>query len=583
MGKLDARDRPAAWAAFGLLAALYWRGHCRTFGPGDSPQHVLSALTWGVSRPPGYPLYTALAHALSGGCASLVNAFSGLLHAAAGAVFFLLLRRLGAVRTAAAAATAMLCLSPLYWYYSEVAEVRALNDLLAIASAYLALSIPEQRPRFRLILTAIVLGLGVGHHPTFVLILPAVLLLLAYRKPRTPDCVLGALIAVSTCAVPYVILYLRLHVGTAPVYNPDGVRTARDVLDLFLRKNTGGALSFASGLLGVTARPFSCARFRLELGWFGRLMWNDLLAPGIVLAGLGLWRLWIKDRRTLAFLALWVLGTLLPVIFVSSQQVRFGDLDYTRAIVLRFYLLPLIGLFASAGFGLDWMLSRSRRELGWALAAVAALCPLFYRPVDLHRSDPVRSYAEDILRSSGPRDFLFVQSDEAGFSLQYLDRVEHATGDRVVLAPALFRNRTYIDELQRRHPDLKLPRDGEGLSLSVSRWMKDNPDRPFDAEPTWRDRMIQISTACYPQGILLRLGRKFPSPEASEAQAREFLDGSAAERIPSWGLRPWTQEVYLLKAYAMMLEFYGSFLRRPEAAALEERRARAFAAIAAVR
>lgn len=140
------------------------------------------------------------------------------------------------------------------------------------------------------------------------------------------------------------------------------------------------------------------------------------------------------------------------MVLISSQEVRIGDMDYLRAIVLRFYLLPMIGLFALVGFGADWLLSRTRRELGWALAAAAVLCPLYWRSIDLSRADPVRSYAEDILRSAGPRDMVLLTSDEANFSLLYMDLVEHRTGDRVFLFPALFTNEAYIARLAREHP-----------------------------------------------------------------------------------------------------------------------------------
>lgn len=132
-------------------------------------------------------------------------------------------------------------------------------------------------------------------------------------------------------------------------------------------------------------------------------------------------------------------------------------------------------------------------------------------------------------------------------------------------------------------PDLALPRDKEGLSHSVSRWMSANPDRPLEGEPTMRDTLAQVSTGFYPQGILVRLGRHFPPLADSARQAADFLDMSAAEKVPSWGVRPWTQEVYLLKAYSMILEFYGAFLRRPQDDALRQRARGDLLAVLAVR
>jgi hypothetical protein len=512
----------------------------------------------------------------------LVNALSGLMHAAASALFFLILRRSRCATMAAVAATAFLSLSSLYWYYSEVAEVRALNDLLALGAGLLVFSLPEKPRLNHGIALGTVLGLGISHHPTYLLLLPAVLYFLNERHPKSACWAATALCAAAACAAPYCLLWLRLR-GPAPLYNPDDVQTARDVLNLFLRKNTGGPMSFASGVPGVTIPMFEPARCLRELGWFGQLMLRDLMPAGLLLVLLGCVNLWNTQRRALIFWGLWILGTLLPVVFLSSQEVRTGDLDYLRAIVLRFYLLPMIGLFALAGFGADWLLSRTRRELGWALAAAAALCPLYWRPVNLSGADPVRSYAEDILHCSGPRDMILLTSDEANFSLVYMDLVEHRTQDRVFLFPALFSNEAYIARLKRAHPDLVLPREKDGLSHSVSRWMNANSSRPLEGEPTMRDELAQVSNGFFPQGVLVRLGTRFPPLDESANQAGEFLASSAAEKVPSWGLRPWTQEVYLLKAYSMILELDGAFLRRPQDEALRQRARRDLLAILAAR
>ncbi len=581
------RDQLWALGFFLALLVLYGRNHCRSFGAGDSAQHVLSALTWGVSRPPGYPLYVMLAHFFSRlplrDPASLVNLLSGVLHAAASAIFFLILRRWRLNLAAALTATAALSLSPLYWYYSEVAEVRALNDFLALTAAYISWGETKTRELKEGVLLGICLGLGLGHHPTFILIFPAVLY--SFSRRRVPGKVWAAMIAALSVALiaPYLILWLRLRWGAPPIYNPDAVRAASDIRDLFLRRKTGGFLSFAAGVPGLAEKSFDAARLLEHAYWFGRLALSDLLLPGILLAVLGSLSLWRGERRVLNFWLLWVLGSLLPVLIVASQEVRFGDVDYLRAIVLRFFLLPMIGLFALSGFGADWLLARARRELGWALVAVSVLCPLFWRPIDLGASGPLRAYALDILASSGPGDMILLTSDEANFSLLYMDLIEHRTEDRVFLFPGLFAYEPYIQRLSLRHPNLKLPRDSKGLSRSVARWMAANPDRPMEGEPTMRDSLVKVSAACYPQGILVRLGQHFPPAQESARQARQFLEHSAVEKLPGWGLRPWTQEVYLLKAYAMSLEFYGSFLRRPEDTLLAERARRDFLALIAVR
>ncbi|MCR4296114.1 MAG: DUF2723 domain-containing protein, partial [Elusimicrobia bacterium] len=138
------RDARAAGVVFASLTALFWLGRSRSFGMGDSPQHVLAALLWAVPHPPGYPLQTALGWLWSrlpwSDPGAAVNGLSGVFSAAAAGALFLLLRAGGVRRAAALTAAALMAFSPIFWYYALVAEVRALNGLLALAAAYFAFS-----------------------------------------------------------------------------------------------------------------------------------------------------------------------------------------------------------------------------------------------------------------------------------------------------------------------------------------------------------------------------------------------------------------------------------------------------------
>ena len=346
--------REALWAAgiFAALAVLYWHGHSRSFGPGDSAQHVMSAVVWGVSRPPGYPLYTAAAHLFSrlpfSAPAANVNAFSGLLHAAAAPLFFLLRRPWGCGRPAALVAVGLMSLSPLYWFYSEVAEVRALNDLLAIGAACAAAAWARSGRSWAWLALGACVGLGVSHHPTFPLVLPALGVVLWRRRPGPGGWTGLAALAAACAVLPYLILALRLKLGAPPAYNPDGVSGGSDLLSLFLRVRTGGLLGMAAGAIPLGGAPFDWGILGRALGWFWGLAWSDLTPAGLVLAALGAARLWRIDRRVLLFWGAWLFCAGLIFAAASSQQMRVGDADYVRAVTLRFYLLPMISLFALA-------------------------------------------------------------------------------------------------------------------------------------------------------------------------------------------------------------------------------------------
>ena len=562
----EARDRAHAFGVFAALAALYWGGRSLGLGAGDGPEHALSALTWGVSRPPGYPLYVALAHAFAllplGPALGRVSGLSALLSAAAAALFFRLLRRWGASLPAALAATAALALSPLWWHYSEVPEVRALNHLLALGSAWLAAGLTRRStPRAWAALGAVV-GLGLSHHPTFALALPALAVPVLAAKPDARRWGVLAAAAAAGAAAPYVLLGLRLSLGAPPVFNPDAVSGWSGVLGLALRRGTGGLFSMASG-----SAPRAETAFILFLSGLRRLggaAWNALTPVGLALAAAGAWLGWKTRRGAVVFCALWFLCAGPAFVALSSPQMTFGDPDYLRAIFLRFDLLPLIALFALAGLGADALLGA--KPLAWALAAAAALAPLLLRPMWLGAEDPLGAYARALIADSGPRDMILLNSDDSIFATQYLDLVEHAAGDRVFLVTGRFHFAPYAEQLRARHPDLVLPRDANGLSLTTKEWLRLNPGRALYGEATLRDRLTQISTSTAPSGLLIRLEAPPARPGDAALQAGRLAAefSSVFPSAPSRAPRSFTQEIYIVTALTMMAQYDGARLTRPE-------------------
>ncbi len=549
-------DEAAAGALFLALGVLYWLLRCPTFGPGDSPQHVLSAAVWGVSWPPGYPLYVMLGHAaalLPGSAAGNVNGLSGILSAAAAAYFFLTLRRLELGRAAALIACALMSLSPLFWYYAEIAEVRALNDLLALAAAYYAVAWSQEKRDFHWFALAAVLGFGLGHHPTYVLILPA-LASWAWMRGSPPGVrrVLSFAFVLAAClALPYLVLGLRVQYG-APAYNLTGAATFGDILDLFLRRNLGGPLRMVAGRGLLRPGGVDLAALREHLGWFARSAADQLTPFGAGLAALGAVSAYRVRRSFFVFWSAWLLAAGLVFVAVGSQQLHLHDPAFARAVAARFYLLPLIGAFALAGFGAGWLLDRLPAAAGGAaLAAVVALS-LALRPIDLRRRNFTMDYARAIVRGTGPSDMLIVDTDAANFALLYLDAVEHATQDRALLIPSLFPFPPYRAWLSRRVPTLAIPSDA-GI-LSWSEWKRLNPGRELFAEADWEARLLPEFPGSAPAGVLIRTSALPPSPEAAAAEAGFLAESPAIGAVSRRTVYPFSMDVDLLKTYRVLLE-----------------------------
>ncbi|MBI3914802.1 MAG: DUF2723 domain-containing protein, partial [Chloroflexi bacterium] len=166
----------------------------------DSGDLVAAIFTGGIPHPPGYPLYRLITQIFLllpvGSVAYRVNLFSAVSASLAVAVLFLILRGLladRAGRNVTAAATALLfAFSPLFWSQATIAEVNAFHVLLVALMLgglmgwcrALENRSGKQVQIFQWVVM-IVLGLGIAHHPTIVLLLPAGLILLWGRAPTS--------------------------------------------------------------------------------------------------------------------------------------------------------------------------------------------------------------------------------------------------------------------------------------------------------------------------------------------------------------------------------------------------------------
>jgi hypothetical protein len=498
-----------------------------------------------------------LAHVLSlmpGSASANVSGFSGLLHAASAAVFYLTLRRMTLKPSPALIATALMSLSPLFWYYSEIAEVRALNDLLAVAAAYFAVAWSQDKNTIQLFALAACLGFGVSHHPTFILILPAIISWLWLSASFPLDRHLLSFLGVFAlcCSLPYLILGLRLKFG-APAYNLTGVTTFSDVMDLFLRKNLGGPFRMVAGRGLLGAGGFDFPAFREHLGWFARSLESQLTPFGAGLAALGAASSYRGNRPALVFWSAWLLVSGFVFVALSSQQLHLHNPEFARAVAARFYLLPLIGAFALAGFGAQVLLELVPPSAGWlALAAVIALSAAL-RPIDLRHRNFTMDYAREILRGTGPSDMLIVDTDASNFALLYLDAVEHATQDRALLIPSLLNFPPYRDWLRRRCPTLNIPADD--ALMAWSEWQRLNPTRALYAEAEWKDQLLPQFPGSAPAGVMIRVADQAAPVEAAAGETRFLADSPVVGAVTRRTVYPFSMDVDLLRTYRILLEW----------------------------
>jgi hypothetical protein len=160
---------------------------------------------------------------------------------------------------------------------------------------------------------------------------------------------------------------------------------------------------------------------------------------------------------------------------------------------------------------------------------------------------------------------IVMTSDASTFALLYLDIVEKAAENRVVLVPSLFNYPPYQRWLARRHPTLNLPSD---MSTDWAQWRRLNPGRGLYAEAeAWFDLRAAFPDSA-PSGVLVRAWESPPAPG-------ELRDGVA--RLLEWravfhrDLHPFSPELELVNTYRLMLSWGLESLTRPEDADLAEK------------
>ncbi|MBK9710913.1 MAG: DUF2723 domain-containing protein [Kouleothrix sp.] len=495
-----------AVAAFALYLATLLPG----LGSGDTAEFQRVLPTLGVAHPTGYPLYTILGWLwsqlpLGGAPAWRVSLLSAFAAALAVGVVYLVARALGQARVVAAAAALALAASRTFWSQATIAEVYALAALL---QALLLLALLRWRGgRWPLWVAGLLLGLGLAHHRTIVLMIPGALLFVGLgarglgvgawgKEPSSslkPQAGYAILATLAGC-----LLYLYLPLRAPPWL---------DSWQTFLQHISGSeALSV---WLTIDAPGRVALEHLRELAQ--RLIWPQLSPVGALLALVGALRLWRRDRASAALL---VSGYLLTLLFCVLFYVQDVEVFMISAHLIAALLIGAGAMAALERLNVD-TLSRSRIQwisraagqpnvqtfkranvLTIALVALPAFLLASNLPAIRAANTPAGELAaRALLAQPLPEGALLLIDWESVEPLRYLQQIEGRRPDvevrplnadvvRQDVDAALAAGRaTY---LLRAQPSLGLAQSPEGRLWRVS-------DRPLDlraaspADQRWQD------------------------------------------------------------------------------------------------
>jgi hypothetical protein len=438
--------------------ALYAATAYPDLAGGDSGELAAAVATGGVIHPPGYPLYALVgrlfvALPLSSSVAGRLNLLSAVCDAVAAGLLCAAVARRSASRAAGLVAAASFALAPAVWRYAICAEVFALNNLLGALLLWLAVRYDEGAERRFAVAGALVCGLGLSNHHTFVLAaLPVAAWALARgRSDLLRARAVGALAGAAAIGLlPYA--YLPIEASGSSAVSWGAASTLSGFWTHVLRREYGTLHLAVEGLASGASPAATLAAWGAsaleQLGWWGAAV----ACVGVAAAGVR----WRRAGLEAAILG----GAALSVgVIVLLGNLPVAD-PLHREIVARFWQQPALLSSVLLAEGAAAIASRvGRAALAWTPVGLLMVAPLPARfaAMDRHTSTLVRQYGAEILRAAPADALLFTKGDLITSTLRYLQAVEGARPDVRVVDQELLGYVWSRPRLLRAHPELRIP------------------------------------------------------------------------------------------------------------------------------
>lgn len=326
----------------------------------------------GVGHPPGYPIYIALVYVfthlpITGSVAFRANVLSAVLGSSALVLTYMTVKELvqvGLAKTNMSKGekcgqaewigwwcTISLGGSFLYWLYSSVAEKYALNNLIIMALWYVMVKMIVSKRNRGLswwMWFAGLTGLGLGHHQTFLLVLPAVGLAVWYLKKdgiKYWKQAAGGLLVILLVAVG-LLVWLNSH--KAPV-SWQFENSLNGLVRHITRRELSGYLLIQDRYRGIYWQPVSIGEVIEKIPKYIRVLISHFGGLQILILVIGLISL-IRLKGVLSRMLL--VTTFLTTVFIPLYLDWPDDLSIqairTRLYLTGYLMIPLVSSVALA-------------------------------------------------------------------------------------------------------------------------------------------------------------------------------------------------------------------------------------------
>jgi hypothetical protein len=467
ISRWKSEGRPAALALSLTVLVVYGLTLPNSVTGGDSGELICAASDLGVAHPPGYPLWTMLAHLFTliphGSLAWRASLFSAVCGAGAAG----LLCRTTQIWTGqwwvGLLAGGLFAFSPLTWTWSIQAEVFALNNLLLAALLWAAAGFGAVGAASYARLAGLAAGLALANHHTSVFVIGPLAAWFCWRlyrpqddQPRAPRLRLafeaGAMTALGLLCYLYLPLAGKFSHGL--IWGEPS--TWHGFLTHLLRREYGTFQLAAGTTATEVSLPLLLERYFATAA-------SRLMIIGLPLALIGLaWSIFNRGSpRVSRSLGIAVAAVLCLYLVGFQSLVNLSPADPLLAGVLaRFWMLPDLLLALLAGLGIAAIAAKwpavQRAAAGLSVAIVLAQAGTHWREQSKH-SAVVASYGRAILSELTPDAILLVRGDLPSNAVRYVQRAEGFRPDVIVLDQEMLTRGWYVAQMARRHPRVVFP------------------------------------------------------------------------------------------------------------------------------
>ncbi len=493
---------------FLFVFLVYLHNLSRSVYGGDVGDLVTAAKVMGVAHPPGYPLFTLLGFLLTRinfiSPAFMVGIISAFSSALAVLIYYFLSLEFTKSKFIAFVSSFVLAFNYLFWFYAEIAEVFALNNLFVVLLIFLGFMYHKYKKEKILYILSFFVGFSFTNHQTIVLIFPSILILVLanYKKIfKKPKFVIKNILFVILGLLIYV--YVPIAASFSPVVNWDRVTDLKSFLRLLLRQDYG---TFNAGIF---ASPTFVQRVIILKTYFSDII-LQLTLPVILLNILGAFYLFLKDKRL--FISLLLAFVISGPLFIGYAGFPLLG-SFFIGIYERFFVMSVVILMMFFPFGLLFFVQAlnkifAKKTFQNLFIGVFLIIPisLFYYnfpKTDLHKITTGDDLAYDLISPLPKNSILFLSGDTVLFNVWYVSYALNFRPDvRIInlngLAGDVYFERK-INDYKKAHPKEKNDKD---LPIKVIKELfKINPIFSYDAvQPSKGEKLIWI-----PYGLTSKL------------------------------------------------------------------------------